>query len=1304
MGITLPVEGRADVGSFDRVAEQAQKRLGKAGKDAGQAFAKGLEEATAKADPKAAERFTKAYDKVADAAGNVRVQEAKLADLRERGAGSTKLIQQSEALEKARRAETRATREAASAYIDLKSKAGGFLAGIGDAISGTRFGGMIDDVQRLNSVFGGLGLATGAAITGVAGLAVGIGAATTKLYQLGAEWDNVADSITARTGMMGEDLGRVMDQVSRVALDSATSIAELGNIAGQVVALMGASGDQVGELTAYIGDLNALTGEQTNIRQLSMLYRVFGITAGEQVGTLNDLYGAFTKTQIPVNDLVGLLVKAGPTFKQYNMDIDQTVSMLTQFTEAGVDPEKAVTGLSKALKTVTDMGGEPSAVLAQVIAQIKEMTAAGNLDGARTLASDFFGAKNFQPFLDAIQSGKVSVEQLNTVLQQTDVDIREVRASTDDFTEQWDRFKNFLSVDLAPAATTVFDALNDQLEIYTSSLRSTVGLFRSLFGGGPSIEGYTATYPGQVVTPAIPGGETGSIVPPSGGAITGNGTYLDSILGGGAGLPAPAGLLPDQALPPVTPGSDGAGGGIGGGGGSRISLPYPAEYGGPRRPGESDEQYQARMADILAQHNLAEAQARANQLSGDATAEAGELVTANNAVTDARMRADEAARRYQQSLVTQPGSIAVPLDPAFAAGPRPGQSSAEYGAESTYLDAQQKKAQALAEEQQLMASGTATANELTAAHNEVIRAQQNENEAALRLSEAYAKTSEQGGKMSTKLGEIGASLDADLGISKGLAGVAENITRFVANLAFAPMIGALKGVQASTGVDPSKAGSGLIGMAAAAAGFGVAPTAGAAAAPTGVGRTVASPRISPTAAAGSYPGDAALLAMVPKGGRYDASGDLIQGLADCTSGVEDLVNLLDGRSTAGRNMHTNADVGGKAAEWLLANGFVPTDVPMPGTFQVGFNAGHMEATLPGGTPVNFGSDAAVASGGTAGATGAWAPGFTSHFYRPVTGGIGGMTAMPGSAILGGQSIPLPLPVTIVGGGGGAGVIPSPPTGTATTPGGATPGSGAARPGGTGASASGSAPSGTTSSGAYVPLTESELADPGLTNPVPAGGGGSTGGGIATQLFPGIAGAPQSGRGGGAGTGGLLPGLAGPPQASTVGGITPAGGRGEGGLGIGGGLAGMAMSALQAAAGAGGMGANMMAPGAGAAISAAADIGIKLANRGAQFAGQAAGIGVGGIMEALLPVESSMADPMNSWFGRIIGGMMGAAPNLPNMAGQAANAPQNGQNGQGQQVDNSKTFNLQMTSPATTEDRKGADLVRHLTAMNTGPGM
>lgn len=130
--------------------------------------------------------------------------------------------------------------------------------------------------------------------------------------------------------------------------------------------------------------------------------------------------------------------------------------------------------------------------------------------------------------------------------------------------------------------------------------------------------------------------------------------------------------------------------------------------------------------------------------------------------------------------------------------------------------------------------------------------------------------------------------------------------------------------------------------------------------------------------------DDAILAQVPSG-RYDdgAVSDLTQGLADCSSAVEDLVNIMDGRPTAGREMTTF-----NAAEWLTSRGFRPGTAP--GALNVGFtNAGtpHMEATLPGGTNFNWGNNADAARGGRTNSAGAFSPNLTQRYYRYDQGGI-----------------------------------------------------------------------------------------------------------------------------------------------------------------------------------------------------------------------------------------------------------------------------------------------------------------------------
>ncbi len=291
-----------------------------------------------------------------------------------------------------------------------------------------------------------------------------------------------------------------------------------------------------------------------------------------------------------------------------------------------------------------------------------------------------------------------------------------------------------------------------------------------------------------------------------------------------------------------------------------------------------------------------------------------------------------------------------------------------YSAAQSVLQAQHERAQEEAELNALIASNTADANEIQKARNELAQAEQDAYEAELRLQEAKTdstqKFTNQMNSAATSLQDFSLGLENDLGLSRGLGGLVENMIKALLGGVTAPLKMQLQAAaQANT-----TGARGLVGMATA----GNAPTF------TGNAPTFTPQGYSSPYQSGGYPGDAALLANVPAG-RYSQTGnaDLTQGLADCSSAVEDLVNLLDGRPTGGRSMSThNAD------EWLQSRGFLPGT--MPGAFNVGFNSGHMQATLPGGTPFNWGSDAAAARGGVGG-TGAFDPSFTSHYYRPVSG-------------------------------------------------------------------------------------------------------------------------------------------------------------------------------------------------------------------------------------------------------------------------------------------------------------------------------
>lgn len=135
-------------------------------------------------------------------------------------------------------------------------------------------------------------------------------------------------------------------------------------------------------------------------------------------------------------------------------------------------------------------------------------------------------------------------------------------------------------------------------------------------------------------------------------------------------------------------------------------------------------------------------------------------------------------------------------------------------------------------------------------------------------------------------------------------------------------------------------------------------------------------------------------------------------------------------------------------------------------------------------------------------------------------------------------------------------------------------------------------------------------------------------------------------------GGMHGGSGGAPPGPTS--MSPGGSLGGGGFA---GIGGLPLEAAMTAT----AGLDLLAPGA----SQAAQVGMKLANRAAGFAGQVAGIGVGGLLETFLPNNSSTADPSKSWIGKIASGVAGARPALPNSAGSAPAQPPMPQQGGGQ---------------------------------------
>lgn len=489
---TLPV-----ILSFDGVEKQVTSKLGKAFGDVGKKSSKALADNTEADLKRATDSYEKLRNKAADALGKVRVEEEKLKKARE-GGKADQIAAAEERHNKALRDSASASRAAKAGYEDLTDAQR--RLGDGTKNLGGHFGNLGDMAGKAGAALSTAGVvAAGAALAGIAALGAGVVVLGRELYDLGQQWDDVTDSIAIKTGKLGPDLEKLKTAVKDLAPSTASSIGQIGSVVGSVSQALRVSGMDLEKTSKTIADLNRLTGEDLNVRDLGKVFRGFGVDAKSQVPALDSLYRVSTATGISVNQLLSAITAAGPAARTMGLDISQTAALLATFDDAGIDGEKALGSLSIAAKNLAKDGKAPAEGLRETLTQIQGLIAAGREPDAINVATKIFG-KGYAPILDAIRSGALDAQSLNDALAAGGVTIDQVAQSTADWSERWQQLKNTLSVALEPIATGVFNLVNEKLTGFadwiTQNQSKVIGFFGAVadwaFNAAKSVVSFVA--------------------------------------------------------------------------------------------------------------------------------------------------------------------------------------------------------------------------------------------------------------------------------------------------------------------------------------------------------------------------------------------------------------------------------------------------------------------------------------------------------------------------------------------------------------------------------------------------------------------------------------------------------------------------------------------------------------------------------------------------------------------------------------------------------------------------------------------
>lgn len=288
--------------------------------------------------------------------------------------------------------------------------------------------------------------------------------AVAGLYNVGAAWDDVTDTIRVGTGAQGEALDGLVDSAKEVAKQVPVELDKIGPAIADVNTRLGLTGDTLETVAAQFLEASRMLGEDVDINAASGALNAFQIAGEDVSGALDYMFQVSQGTGVSMNDLAAKLSAAAPITQQLGMSFEETAAMIGSMDKAGLDSQSMIGAMQRGLAQMTQPGEDASATFQRVVGDIEGFIAAGDEASARAVASEMFGTRGAAQFVGALQSGAINMDDFAASAGLTGDTILGAAADTQDFAEKWQLVKNRASAALEPLASTVFDALGDTLD------------------------------------------------------------------------------------------------------------------------------------------------------------------------------------------------------------------------------------------------------------------------------------------------------------------------------------------------------------------------------------------------------------------------------------------------------------------------------------------------------------------------------------------------------------------------------------------------------------------------------------------------------------------------------------------------------------------------------------------------------------------------------------------------------------------------------------------------------------------------
>jgi TP901 family phage tail tape measure protein len=357
-----------------------------------------------------------------------------------------------------------------SALKDVEREVDKASKRIGDSLK--EAGAKIGDVgKKMSAVGGDLTKKVTLPIVGVGSAA--IGAAKTV--------DEALRDIRVGTGRTGETLQQLEADFDKVARNSSGSIERVGTVIADLNTRLGLTGQPMQDLAYQVLALEQiLGGTEVNLDTLTRVFGAFQVAPEEYGETLDVLFRASQATGVQFDQLQGLVVGQSAAFGELGFSLNDTIAILGQFEKAGVNTETVLAGLRANIVKAAGEGVSAGDFFREGVKGIEEFLAAGDEAGAQAAAKELFGARTFLDALDAIRRGQFNIDDTVDKIENGEDTITGLAAETEQFGDKFAKFKNQMTLSLAPLGEKLIPLLTTAMEKLVPMIERIIERFQNL--------------------------------------------------------------------------------------------------------------------------------------------------------------------------------------------------------------------------------------------------------------------------------------------------------------------------------------------------------------------------------------------------------------------------------------------------------------------------------------------------------------------------------------------------------------------------------------------------------------------------------------------------------------------------------------------------------------------------------------------------------------------------------------------------------------------------------------------------------